>query len=151
MDGLKAEIRPGANHKILEFHTMFGESMKTVLRIFFLTALGMVVFGAAFTGAMRPAFAQPANADFSKVDAYINETMRGFPIPGLALAIVKGDQIIYLHGYGTANTQGDPATPQTPWLMCSVSKSFTALALQQLAAAGKINLNAPLQAYLPEF
>ncbi len=35
--------------------------------------------------------------------------------------------------------------------MGSVTKSFTALAVHQLAEAGKINLNAPVQAYLPEF
>ena len=63
----------------------------------------------------------------------------------------KGDQILYMQGYGTANAQGDPATPQTPWPMGSVTKSFTALAIRQLADAGKVNLDAPLQDYLPEF
>jgi CubicO group peptidase (beta-lactamase class C family) len=85
------------------------------------------------------------------VDAYINETMLRLPIKGLALAVVKGDQIIYMQGYGIANAQGDPATPQTPWPMGSVTKSFTALAIRQLAVAEKVDLDAPVQTYLPEF
>lgn len=95
--------------------------------------------------------AQSATDGFSEVDAYIKETMRRLPIKGLALAIVKGDEILYMQGYGIANTQGDPATPQTPWPMGSVTKSFTALAIRQLAAAGKLTLDTPLQMYIPEF
>jgi len=105
----------------------------------------------SLAGPVEPAHAQSTSYDFSEVDAYIDETMRRLPIKGLTLAIVKGDQILYLQGYGTANAHGDPATPQTPWPMGSVTKSFTALAIRQLAVAGKVNLDAPLQVYLPEF
>jgi CubicO group peptidase (beta-lactamase class C family) len=98
-----------------------------------------------------PVFADTAPDDFKQVDDYVAESMRRLPIKGAALAIVKGDQILYLQGYGTANAQGDPATPQTPWPMASVTKSFTALAVHQLAVAGKVNLDAALQTYLPEF
>lgn len=119
---------------------------KAVLAI---TLIALLTF--SFPGIEKPAQAQSAPSDFSEVDAYINQTMRDLPIKGLALSIVKGDQIIYMQGYGIANAQGDPATPQTPWPMGSVTKSFTALAIRQLADAGKVNLDAPLQDYLPEF
>ena len=105
----------------------------------------------SFFGIVNPVQAHSAPSDFSEVDAYVNQTMRDLPIKGLALSIVRGDQIMYMQGYGTANAQGDPATPQTPWPMGSVTKSFTALAIRQLADAGKVNLDAPLQDYLPEF
>ncbi len=95
--------------------------------------------------------AQSSESNFTEVDAYIHETMRALPIKGLALAIVKGDQIIYMQGYGIANAQGDPATPQTPWPMGSVTKSFTALAVRQLVVGRKVDLDAPVQTYLPEF
>ncbi len=119
---------------------------KAVLAIFLIAVLSL-----SFPGIVIPAQAQSAPSDFSEVDAYVNQTMRDLPIKGLALSIVKGDQILYMQGYGTANAQGDPATPQTPWPMGSVTKSFTALAIRQLADAGKVNLDAPLQDYLPEF
>lgn len=96
--------------------------------------------------------AHPASGSLQeKVDAYITELMRRFPIPGLAVGIVKGDQILYLKGYGLANTGGDSVTPQTPFSLQSVTKTFTALAIHQLVNAGKINLNEPVQTYIPEF
>ncbi|MRR32892.1 class A beta-lactamase-related serine hydrolase, partial [bacterium] len=103
-------------------------------------------------GSGSSVFAQAASESLpEKVDGYIAETMRRMPIKGLSLAIVKDDEILYMQGYGTANTRGDPVTPQTPFLIGSVTKSFTALAAQQLAAAGKLDLEAPVQTYLPNF
>ncbi len=120
--------------------------MKAIIAIFLIATL---ILSLART--VNPAHAQSTSYDFSEVDTYIQETMRRLPIKGLALAIVKGDQILYMQGYGIANAQGDSATPQTPWPMGSVTKSFTALAIRQLAVAGKVNLDASLQTYLPEF
>jgi CubicO group peptidase (beta-lactamase class C family) len=98
-----------------------------------------------------PAGAQPNRDEVSPVDAYIAETMRRLPIRGMSIAIVQGDQVLYLRGYGTANAAGDPVTPQTPFMLASVTKTFTALAVQQLAAAGLLDLDAPVQTLLPEF
>ena len=71
--------------------------------------------------------------------------------PGLALAIVQGDQVAYVHGYGQAAPGGRPVTPQTPFMIGSMAKSFTALAIMQLVEAGKVELDAPVQTYLPWF
>ena len=104
------------------------------------------------SGTAVPAFAQTAPDNLSeKVDTYITETMRLLPIPGLAVGIVKGDRVFYLRGYGTANANGDPVTPQTPFMLASVTKTFTALAVHQLVLARKIDLDKPLQTYIPEF
>ncbi|MEJ2708934.1 MAG: serine hydrolase [Anaerolineales bacterium] len=77
--------------------------------------------------------------------------MRSNRIPGLALAIVKGDQIVYLKGYGRTDQSGRPVTPKTPFLIGSVTKPFTALAVMQLVEAGKVELDAPVQRYIPWF
>lgn len=123
------------------------KTLKSKFCIFLMVALCMVL-----VGTNASAFAQPASDDLSeKVDAYIAETMRRFPIPGLAVGIVKGDQVLYLQGYGTANTNGDPVTPQTPFTLESVTKTFTALAVHQLVSAGKIDFDEPVQTYIPEF
>ncbi len=102
-------------------------------------------------GMVNPASAHSTQNDFSEVDAYIAEVMQQFQIQGISLAVVRGDQAVYMKGYGIANIQGDPVTPQTPFVLHSITKTFTALAIRQLAAAGKINVSSPLQAYLPEF
>ena len=44
---------------------------------------------------------------------------------------------------------GRDVTPQTPFLIGSVTKSFTALAIMQLSEAGRVQLDAPVQRYLP--
>ncbi len=85
------------------------------------------------------------------LDAYIEKQMRELKIPGLALAIVRGDQIEYMRGYGVADDTGRPMTPATPLLIASLSKSFTALGVMQLVEAGRIDLEAPVQTYLPWF
>lgn len=77
--------------------------------------------------------------------------MRAPHIPALAVAIVKGDRIIYHKGYSKVNTSGTHVTPQTPFIIGSVTKSFTALAVMQLAEAGKVELDAVVQKYIPWF
>jgi CubicO group peptidase (beta-lactamase class C family) len=89
--------------------------------------------------------------DQEKIDAYVQSRMRIAHIPGLALGVVRGDQVVYLKGYGIAGPDGRAVTPQTPFIIGSSSKSFTALAVMQLVEAGKIDLDAPVTRYLPWF
>lgn len=103
--------------------------------------------------AISPTYAQPlqAETDFAAVDAYVEAQRQALHIPGLALAIVQGDQVTYLHGYGQAAPDGRAVTAQTPFMIGSVTKSFTALAIMQLVEAGQVALDAPVQIYLPWF
>ncbi|MEV6239168.1 serine hydrolase domain-containing protein [Lentzea sp. NPDC051838] len=63
--------------------------------------------------------------------------------PGVVVAITKGDQVIAVQGYGH-DSSGAPMTEHTKMPIASVSKSFTALAVRQLADAGKIDLDRPV-------
>jgi CubicO group peptidase (beta-lactamase class C family) len=92
-----------------------------------------------------------AETDYKAVDEYITTRMRTDHIPGVALAIVKGDQIVYLKGYGRADQSGRRVTPQTPFLIGSITKTVTALAVMQLVEAGKVELDAPVKRYIPWF
>ncbi len=85
------------------------------------------------------------------IDAYVAAQMRSMRIPGFALGIVRGNQVVYLRGYGVADPAGKPVTPQTPFIIGSITKSFTALALMQLVEQGKVELDAPVQRYIPWF
>lgn len=89
--------------------------------------------------------------DTTAIDAYVVAQMRSMRIPGLALGIVKNNQVIYLRGYGVADPAGRPVTPQTPFIVGSITKSFTALALMQLVEQGKVELDVPVQRYIPWF
>jgi CubicO group peptidase (beta-lactamase class C family) len=117
-----------------------------VLLICALLALILRHFGtraAAQAGADRRAYAA--------IDAYVEEQMRRLNIPGVSLAVVEGDRITHLRGFGQARPQGEAPSPQTPFVLGSTTKSFTALVVMQLVEAGKIELDAPVQHYLPWF
>ncbi len=88
--------------------------------------------------------------DIAAIDAYVQAEMRADRVPGLALAIVRGSQVVHMRGFGDDGA-GKPVTPQTAFLLGSMSKSFTALAIMQLVEQGKIQLDAPAQRYLPWF
>ncbi len=92
--------------------------------------------------------AKTGTTEFEAIDAYINTMMKELNIPGAALVIVQGDQIVHLKGFGAANAGGLLVTPQTPFFTGSTGKSFTALAIMQLVEAGKVKLDAPVQTYL---
>ncbi len=116
-----------------------------------------LLFGAVLA-LIRRAFAGPARAKpvansaaYDAIDAYVETQMRRLNMPGVSLAIVKGDKIVHLRGFGRARPGGEAPTPQTPFFIGSLTKSFTALAVMQLVEAGKIDLDAPVQRYLPWF
>ena len=101
-----------------------------------------------------PSYADPPAAgspDFVAIDAYLDREMHELRIPGLALGIVHNDEIVHLQGFGVADASGRAVTPQTPFILASASKSFTALAIMQLVEEGKVDLDAPAVAYLPSF
>ena len=85
------------------------------------------------------------------IDAYITDQMNELEIPGVAVGVVQGDQVIHLQGYGRADDSGRVMTPDTPFLIASLSKSITALGVMQLVEDGKLDLDAPVQTYLPWF
>ncbi len=87
----------------------------------------------------------------SDIDKFVTSKMKDLRIPGISIGVVQGDQIIYTKGYGDADSKGTPVTPQTPFILGSTTKSITALAIMQLVEKGKINLDEPVQKYIPWF
>lgn len=111
----------------------------------------LVLTLAAFT--MRPLTAapQPTALDGAQIDAFIRDQVQRHGLPGLALAVVEGEQLVHLGGYGKADQSGRAVTPQTPFVLASASKPLTALAIMQLVEVGKLELDAPVQRYIPTF
>jgi CubicO group peptidase (beta-lactamase class C family) len=83
-------------------------------------------------------------------EVYLESQMLRHGLKGMAAAIIQGEEIIYLRGFGSAGA-GQPVTPKTPFFIGSVSKSFTALAVMQLVDQGLIDLDSPIQTYIPWF
>jgi CubicO group peptidase (beta-lactamase class C family) len=102
---------------------------------------------------LRPIAAaqQQATPDLAAIDRYVDDQRQVAHVPGIAVAIVQDGQTVHLKGFGTADATGRAVTPQTPFLIGSLSKSITGLAIMQLVEAGQIELDAPVQRYIPWF
>lgn len=111
---------------------------------------------AAMLGLAVPAQAQDA-AGQTKLDAklraaekWLETYLEQEAVPGASVAIVHDQKIIWSKGFGYANLAAKvPATPQTRYSICSVSKLFTALAAMQLRDQGKLDIDKPVGDYLP--
>ena len=97
------------------------------------------------------ALAQPS-FDTAELDTFVRKMMDAYDVPGVGLAVVEGGEIVYVRGYGVRDvTTGAPVTPDTQFAIGSTTKSFTALGMMLLAQEGRVDLDAPVTAYLPEF
>ena len=73
-------------------------------------------------------------------------------IPGLALAVAVDGKVMYSESFGYADLEERvPVWPTTKFRIGSISKPLTATALMQLVEAGKLDLDAPVQKYVPSF
>jgi len=73
-------------------------------------------------------------------------------LPGLSVALVHDQDLIYAHGFGFANVEDEvPATAQTMYRVASITKTFTATAVLQLRDQGKLQLDDPIERHLPWF
>jgi len=73
-------------------------------------------------------------------------------IPAISIALVDGSRIVWARGFGWADSaKSVPATASTVYRVGSVSKLFTDIGIMQLVERGKLDLDAPIQRYLPDF
>ncbi|MDB4905747.1 MAG: beta-lactamase [Gemmatimonadetes bacterium] len=85
-------------------------------------------------------------------DRYAEEAMRDWKVPGVAIAVVKDDAVLFSRGYGVRDIAGKaPVTPSTVFALGSVTKSFTAALVAQDVAAGRLQWDDALSARLPGF
>jgi CubicO group peptidase (beta-lactamase class C family) len=86
------------------------------------------------------------------VDAAVSDALKAWEAPGLALAVVTRDRVLYVKGYGLCQAGGKArVTPNTVFALGSCSKPFTALLLAMLVDAGKLDWDDPVRRRLPYF
>ncbi len=88
--------------------------------------------------------------DTPTLDDFLDRKRHNLCLPGLAVAVVQGNRILYVQGFGNAAPER-AMTSQTPMVIGSLSKSFTALAIMRLVEQGKLDLDAPVRDYIPWF
>jgi CubicO group peptidase (beta-lactamase class C family) len=98
----------------------------------------------------------PADTGMTRALAYIEAAVGEYMVeeqtPGLAIAIVDRDSLLVVRTFGFADRDTRvPVTASTRFLAGSISKTFTAIALLQLEEEGLVDLQRPIQDYLPWF
>ncbi len=88
----------------------------------------------------------------ASMEDFIDGEMPAAGVPGLAYAVVADGEITTVGAYGVVRIGGDvKVTPDTPFSTGSISKSFTALAVMQLAETGAVDLDTKVSQYLDGF
>ena len=103
----------------------------------------------ALTSLVPPAAAQTPPPGF---DEYVRRVMEQFEVPGLSVAIVKDDRVVLAKGYGVrALGASQRVDAETLFGIASNTKVFTATALGILVEEGRLEWDAPVVRYLPDF
>ncbi len=101
---------------------------------------------------LSPLHGQKPKDPLKGYDAYVTQAMKDWKVPGLAIAIVKGDSVIYAKGYGVRKL-GDPSPvdAHTVFAIGSSSKAFTGALIGRLVDDGKVKWDDPVRKHLPWF
>jgi CubicO group peptidase (beta-lactamase class C family) len=111
---------------------------------FILSLLGLLLFVSA-------GFAQQP-LDTAALDAIANDALQAWHAPGLAVAVVRNDEVVYLKGFGVRERGGkEPVTPDTIFGIGSCTKAFTATAIGVLVEDGKMAWDDPVRKHVPTF
>ena len=86
------------------------------------------------------------------IDTWIEAQMAYEKIPGVTVAIIKDQQLVWSKGYGYADVENKvPMKDGSLCSICSISKLFTSIAIMQLWEQGKLRLDDSVSMYLPQF
>lgn len=85
-------------------------------------------------------------------DQFVKDTMEKWQVPGVAIGIVKDDEVIYAEGFGYRDVENElPVTPETIFAIGSSTKSFTATSAGIMVDDGKLDWTTPIRKWIPEF
>lgn len=104
------------------------------------------------------AFSAPGSAGQSgqitlqqKIDNLVQSKVTKFGVPGYSVCVIRKGEVILQKGYGVGDMKSRaPITPETAFGLASITKTFTAMALLVLVDRGLIDLESPLEKYLPD-
>lgn len=101
--------------------------------------------------AASSAVAQQADP-YPGFNAYVTRAMQTWKVPGLSIAIVRNDTVIYAKGFGVAGAKSTaPVNERTLFEIGSSSKAFTSTLVAMLVGEGKMRWDERLTTYLPDF
>jgi CubicO group peptidase (beta-lactamase class C family) len=124
-------------------------SRRTVLTSGF-ASLGLGLSGAGSASGLSRSSAEPMRDKLDEIIRTIEAETRNGRATGISISVAKGGAIVWEGGVGAARKAPEmAATAHTPFCLASITKTFTAAAVMRLVEAGKLDLNAPIDRYLP--
>jgi CubicO group peptidase (beta-lactamase class C family) len=115
----------------------------------------MLVFGLVLTGFAGFCVAQQTGLSpekLSMIKGAVAKFMQKSGAPGASVAVVEDGKLVWSAGFGMADLENSVAADSdTLYRLASISKSLTATAAMQLWERGKLDLDAPVQKYCPDF
>ena len=90
----------------------------------------------------KPVLANEKSSNYSDIDSRLKKEIRELHIPGMAIAIVNYKEVLFSETYGNCDNL------DTPFIIGSLSKSFTALAVMQLVEEEKVDLDTKISDYI---
>ena len=91
-----------------------------------------------------------AQQQLADLEEFVPSVMQATKVPGLALGVIKGDEVILAKGFGKRDIAGGlEVTPHTLFAIGSSSKAFTAMGLAMLVDEGKLEWDKPVKHYIP--
>ena len=110
------------------------------------------VLGLAAVALATAAGVAGAQEPFPGLDAYIAKAVQTWKVPGLSVAIVRNDSVIFAKGYGVLKAGSKtPVDAKTLFEIGSSSKAFTATVVAMMVTDGKMRFDDRLTTYLPDF
>lgn len=114
--------------------------------------LGPLFLGAGLSLSAIDAGAQDRAGKLAAIDSLLTTPVKAGKLAGGSVAVIKGKDTLILKGYGFADLELEvPTPPHASYEIGSVTKQFTAVALMQLVEAGKVDLDADITTYLPDY
>jgi CubicO group peptidase (beta-lactamase class C family) len=103
----------------------------------------------AVSGQGKPFVSAPKAA---AIDTILRDAMRFWKVPGAAAAIVHGNEVVYIKGFGVKELGGtEPVTPETLFPIASCTKAFTTTAMAILVDEGKMSWDDPVRKHVDYF
>ena len=128
--------------------------MNRLRNILFSTAVSVLSLAAALNAQIQANI--PPRKDYAPVtktlESLIRQEIADKDLPAFSIALVDGNEVVWAQGFGYQDPEHKiPATAHTVYRVGSVSKLFTDIGIMQMVEAGKINLDAPVKQYIPDF
>jgi CubicO group peptidase (beta-lactamase class C family) len=99
-----------------------------------------------------PRASKPSVLSTKDMNLYIQEVAKAFNVPGVAVAVIKDGRVVYEQAFGLRNLDTKkPVDRHTKFCIASITKSFTATALEMLADRGKLKMDDRVTDHLPWF